>query len=320
MARHGEHRLPDFIIAGAMKSGTTSLHQILACDPRIFIPGREIFFFDMDDLSQHPDFWYRDGTAWLTQRYSPSDPRALAWYSAFFAAAEEAQWIGEDSTSYLSSAKAAQRIAELLGEARIILLLRDPAARAYSHYWHLVRTGRTTFGFEDALRFAPATMIHCSLYKPQVERFRAAFGKERLLILVFEEFVADVEGQVKLVYDFLGIPDPPDVGRVERHHNAALVPRWPRAQLWWNRVHRRFLAGDRYRRHLPNAPAAPQSPRVVRLADRVFRAVNPSLPRRPPPMRPATRRMLNEYFAVQNEGLDKLVEKDLRQYWYRDQG
>ena len=146
MARHGEHRLPDFIIAGAMKSGTTSLHQILASDPRIFIPGREIFFFDMDDLSLHSDFWYRDGDGWLTQRYSPSDPGTLAWYAAFFAAARDSQWIGEDSTSYLASAKAPERIATFLPNAKILLLLRDPAARAYSHYWHLVRTGRTPLG------------------------------------------------------------------------------------------------------------------------------------------------------------------------------
>ena len=131
MVLQGHDRLPDFIIAGAMKSGTTSLHQVLASDKRIFIPSREIFFFDMDDLSLHPDFWFREGNGWLTQTYSPRDPRTLAWYSAFFAAAGDSRWIGEDSTSYLASARAPERIASLLPKANILLLLlRDPAARA----------------------------------------------------------------------------------------------------------------------------------------------------------------------------------------------
>jgi hypothetical protein len=320
MARQGRGRYPDFIIAGAMKSGTTSLHRILASDPRIYVPAREIFFFDMDDLLEHPDFAFRDGDRWLTQRYSPSDAHTVEWYSSFFAAATEGQWIGEDSTTYLASAKAGERIASFLPEAKVIVLLRDPAGRTYSHYWHLLRTGRATLSFEDTLRLAPGTLLQRSLYKPQVERFRGVFGRERLLILLFEEFVADMEAHVRHVYELLGIPDPSRAATASSHANPALVPRWPGAQLWWNLVHRRFLAGARYSRHLPNASAAPQGPRLIRLADRVFRTINPALPRRPPPMRPATRRMLNEYFAVQNEGLDKLVDKDLAQYWYRVEG
>src|SRR5262245_3229839 len=105
LAGDREERFPDFIIAGAMKSGTTSLHQILASDPRIYIPDEEIFFFDMDDLVQHPAFFYPTPDRWLTQSYQPDNPRTRAWYSGFFAPAREDQLIGEDSTTYLASEK-----------------------------------------------------------------------------------------------------------------------------------------------------------------------------------------------------------------------
>ncbi len=311
-----EGRFPDFIIAGAMKSGTTSLHQILAGDPRIYIPDEEIFFFDMDDLLQHPDFFCRTVDGWLTQPYLPDHPPARAWYSRFFAGAREDQLLGEDSTTYLASERAAERIAAFSPTIKVIVLLRDPAARTYSHYWHLVRTGRATLSFEDALRFTPGTLIQRSLYKTQVERFLDALGRKRLMILLFEEFVAATEAQVRLVYEFLGAAPPADL-RADKHANAALIPRWPRVQLLWNSLQRRVGGGDRYRRHVMNAPPPPRVSRAVRLADRLFRAVNPSLPRRPPPMDPRTRQMLDGYFAVQNEGLDELVGKDLRQHWYR---
>jgi hypothetical protein len=309
-------RFPDFIIAGAMKSGTTSLHQILASDPRIYIPEDEIFFFDMDDLFQHPDFFYRTADRWLTQPYLPDQPRARAWYSAFFAAAREDQLVGEDSTTYLASEKAAERMAAFSRTIKVILLLRDPAARTYSHYWHRVRRGRATLAFEDALVSAPDALIQRSLYKPQVERFLAALGRERVMILLFEEFVAAIDAQVRLVYDFLGLPAPAG-SRADKHANAASVPRWPRLQLWWNSARRRGLDEDRFRRHLMEAPDRPRSSRAARLADRLYRAVNPSVRRRPPLMDPRTRRMLNQYFAAQNEGLDELVGKDLARYWYR---
>jgi glycosyl transferase family 2 len=71
-----EERVPDFIIAVAMKCGTTSLHQILAADPRICIPDPEIFFFDLHDLVQHFDSSYRRAGRWLTQPYLPDHTRA----------------------------------------------------------------------------------------------------------------------------------------------------------------------------------------------------------------------------------------------------
>lgn len=311
------YRFPDFIIAGAMKSGTTSLHAILADDPRIYIPNPEIFFFDMDDPTQHAEFWYRVGDHWLSQPYLPQDERTLRWYSRFFEQAKADQLVGEDSTTYLASANAPGRIAEFLPDVKVILLLRDPASRTYSHYWHLVRTGRAIYGFEETLRYGQGSLIQRSLYKPQIEQFRAHFDPDHLLILVFEEFIQDMKASVSRVYQFLGLGEPPDLNLSTTHRNEALVPRWPRLQLWRNWLLRRYA--DRfYATHLLNVP--PQPARrfpVMRLAHHAHRLVNPLRPRRPPPMDPVTRRLLNDLFARENEGLSELIGIDVNEYWYR---
>ena len=131
-------RLPDFIIGGAPKCGTTSLHFILAQNPAVGIPEDEVHFFDADDPIGHPDFLFGrpGGLDWYDP--CPGNVESLAWYASRFADFTDKPMIGEDSTIYLQSEVAAARIAETLPEVRLIFMLRDPVKRAYSQYWHLV--------------------------------------------------------------------------------------------------------------------------------------------------------------------------------------
>ena len=104
-------RSVDFVIAGAMKSGTSTVHAILAQHPRVFIPDPELHFFDADDLLQHPDFnFFRDGS-WTSQQLESDPERFWAWYAAHFADAKPDQLLGEDSTTYLASPLAHRRLA-----------------------------------------------------------------------------------------------------------------------------------------------------------------------------------------------------------------
>lgn len=104
--------LPDFIIGGAMKSGTSSLHQILDSHPDIFIPDRELHFFNMDCLIQHEGFHhYNESKDVWTAQTMHSDPDSMwNWYQSKFQG-KEGLVKGEDSTTYLASAIAAERIA-----------------------------------------------------------------------------------------------------------------------------------------------------------------------------------------------------------------
>ena len=133
-----ENRRPDFIIGGAMKSGTTTLHHLLATNKKIFIPDPEIHYFSMDDLMLHQPLLSRHSKKWIWNQYSASSKELDRWYESFFKDANENQVIGEDSTNYLFSSLAPIRIKESLPNVKIIFVLRNPVDRAWSQYLHML--------------------------------------------------------------------------------------------------------------------------------------------------------------------------------------
>src|SRR5688572_14326389 len=112
-------RLPDFLIVGAMRSGTTSLHKYLQAHPDVFVAsGKEVHFFD--------------------RRYG----RGLDWYRSRFAGVTTERVVGEATPAYMYDENAIARIAHDLPDARLIVVLRNPVDRAYSHYWRNRSRGR----------------------------------------------------------------------------------------------------------------------------------------------------------------------------------
>jgi hypothetical protein len=312
-------RVPDFIIAGAMKCGTTSMHSILHSHPDVFIPRGEIHFFDIDDLIQHPDFFFFGDDGWRYPSLTKRRDEYWQWYSRFFAAAREGQLLGEDSTCYLASERAPERIAEVGKAIKIIIMLRDPADRTYSHYWHLVRTGRAVWSFEETLQLDPALILQRSLYEAQVRNYLRFIPRERLHVVVFEEFVRDIPGTVTKVCEFLGIDASLiDFSKANTHSNAARWPKYPKLQLHRNRALRDRAKGQ-YSRHLIDVPdGARTASLMTRLADRVHSTFNVSAPGNAKvKMRSETRVMLDEYLAAQNAGLSKLLALDVDGQWYR---
>jgi hypothetical protein len=307
-------RLPDFIIGGAMKCGTSTLHQMLGELPDVFIPDAEIYFFSIDDIEQHPEFFLAADGTWVDRDFDARHAEYLAWYASFFAAAPPHAKLGEDSTSYLHSARCASRIRATLPDVRLIFLLRDPAARTYSHYWHLVRTGRATEAFEGTLRHSPGTLFQRSHYREQVTRYLDVFPREQLMFALFEDLVADPQAVLRDAIRFIGL-QPPGMLPGAAHRNPARVPRSIRLQLLRNRLFRDRVA-NRFRGHVPGSErrtGAGES--AVRGR---FAAVNLRTDRRPPPMRADTHRFLNDLFRRENDGLAQLIGHDLDRLWYRD--
>jgi hypothetical protein len=312
----GGARLPDFIIGGAMKSGTSTLHQMLGELPGVFIPDPEIYFFSIDDIEQHPEFFVAGDGGWQNRDFDANRDEYLAWYASFFAGAPASGMIGEDSTSYLHSARCATRIRALLPHVKLVFLLRDPAARTYSHYWHLVRTGRATESFEATLRHAPGTLFQRSRYREQLERYLACFPVERVKVILFEDLVERPQNIVREVIDFIGLPQPDRLPAVA-HRNPARVPRSITAQLWRNRLFRDRVA-NRFRGHLPGT-SRPTGAGEDLIRGRWARW-NLRTDRRPPRMQPETHRFLNEFFRRENAGLSELIGQDVERRWYRDPG
>lgn len=316
-------RLPDFLLVGAMKCGTTSLHRILDHHPGVFLPQAELFFFDIDDVQQHPDFFVRTPEGWTFFDYEAGFERYLPWYASHFEDASPAQLVGEDTTTYLPARRAPERIRALLPEARILVMLRDPVARAVSHYWHLVRSRQAVYTLEDTLQYAPENLLVRGHYREQLARYLRLFPREQVKVVLFERFVEDPQAVVDEVCDFLGLDESVDTSAVPTWSNRTAYPRSLRLQLAYNRLvrpqaQRRWVAGG----DLPPAADASEDEGAGHVPGRrALRAVA-SLDRRlnarhgpRPPLNPYTRDFLARYFARENAGLSALIGEDVTAWW-----
>lgn len=220
-ARHGARSptsswraLPDFLVIGAQRAGTSSLYKYLGSHPEIAPSLRK----EVGYLSR----WYGAG---------------LPWYQAHFPLRlrrRVARALGRDLQSfeatpdYLLHPLAASRAARLLPDARLVVLLREPVARAWSHYQHMVRLGFEHLTFEEALageeeRIAedlvrvgqhpahdPKHLLRFSYaargqYAPQLEAWLLAYPRERLLVLDSAELYADPAAIYARILAFLGL-------------------------------------------------------------------------------------------------------------------
>jgi hypothetical protein len=198
--------LPDFLIIGAQKAGTTALYAYLRRHPAITGPSwKEVSYFD-----RH----YGRGEAWYRGNF-PNRVRARG------------KLVGEASPSYIFHPLGPERVKALVPEARLVALVRNPVDRALSHYHHEVALGREPLPFEDALDaeekrlrgeeerlaadpsyFSRAWWSHAyksrGRYAEQLERWLAAFPREQLLILPSEDLGGEPERTHARVLDFLG--------------------------------------------------------------------------------------------------------------------
>ena len=197
---------PNFFIVGAANSGTTSLYGYLKQHPDVFMPAlKEPHYFAQVSPSHE-------------QRYLRTIIREEAAYLRLFHRAEGYKAIGEASPSYLWEANAPYRIRRAIPHAKIIILLRDPVERAYSHYLMDVREGLQNLPFHEALRedrnqrkkgwSVSHLYVELGLYAEQVRRYLEAFGSDRVLILMFEELTKSAlngKSVVANVLRFLGL-------------------------------------------------------------------------------------------------------------------
>lgn len=310
----GEGRLPDFLIVGAMKAGTTSLAYLLSQHEGIFIPPFEVFFFDIDDIEEHPDFLVEAPDGWSSYDYERNFDQYLSWYRSFFEDAEERQVIGDRSTTYMASKKAPHRIATLLPDVKLIFMLRDPVRRTYSHYWHLVRTGRAIYDFEESIRYVPRSILQRSFYKRQIMRYKEHFRDANLKFMIFESFIINVQDTVDEICHWLGLESSVDTARLETRKNPAILPRNLKLQIAHNRMFRKFAAERYISSHLPDMPRG-KSNMFLRAMSYAFRKINLTTQQRYPPMNPGTKRFLQELFGKENRGLSELIGEDLQEYW-----
>ncbi len=306
-------RYPDFIIGGAPKCGTTSLHFILDQHKNISLPHDEVHFFDADDPIAHPDFLsVKQGKlTWWDAGPNASDN--LDWYADRFTADADTQLIGEDSTTYLMSEVAPARIHAILPEARLIFMLRHPVERAYSQYWHLVKTARTTATFEDAIIRFPHILLG-SGYLAGIRRFQDAFGPEQVKVCLFEDFRQDNQAFMDDILRFIDA-EPMQIDPEKAWFNRTKYPANLTAQRVANLVGGP-LVRRKYRAHMQN-DGSMGTKVTKKLHYWWFKHVNKRLMTadRPPAMSAATRAYLEQHLSARNAGLSEVLERDLSLVW-----
>jgi hypothetical protein len=259
-------RLPDWIIIGAAKSGTTSLSAWLAGHPDVWATKyKELHYFDLDE----------------------NHARGPSWYAEFFAEAGPSQKAGEATPAYLRSRQAPERVAALLPDATLLAVLRHPADRAHSHYWHQRNWGASLPDFpvvvDAALAGDPAFQhfLTGGDYDEQLAAWEAHGLRPH--VHLFEDLAEDPQRVFAEVCGQIGVP-PADVASVGSVRNAS---------------HRRRSPG--LRKAMERVQAWEWAPRTSMRLD----ALN-TKPVRYPEMPARTRDQLLERYAA---GTDRLRER-----------
>jgi hypothetical protein len=182
--------LPDFVIIGAQKGGTSFLYHLLTRHPLVEPAARkELHFFDQPELFDNGAGWYR---RCFPRLGSKDGQRSIT---------------GEATPYYLFDPPVAKRMAEIVPKARLIALLRNPVDRAYSHYQMQVKRGTEPRTFEEAMEQEHSSYVSRGIYVDQLLRWFEFFGKEQMLILKSEDFFERPVETLKVVLAFLDLPD-----------------------------------------------------------------------------------------------------------------
>ena len=215
--------LPNFIVIGAAKAGTTALYWYLAEHPAIYMsPVKETNYFAYGVDA-------RGGLLWGDPEVHRFGVKTLAEYEALFDGAGSTTAVGEASTMYLECPQAAGRIREAIPSARIICGLRDPVDRAYSDYQMFLRNrGRR---LEPARDLAPdaawvradSHWMKIGRYHDQLARYYDLFPRERIHVFLFDDLQRNTLAVVQQIYRFLGV-DPNFVPDLATPHNVGGMP------------------------------------------------------------------------------------------------
>lgn len=197
---------PDFIIAGASKSGTSSIYYYLSCHPQVLLSHKKEI-----------DFYWKNFN------------KGVDWYLAHFPTITDQDdfLTGEATPNYLRFPQVAQRIKDTFPQTKIIILLRNPADRAISWHYHKINTGLTSQDLASAIAeektrlaaVSEAEIVETGFYNPdnilsslyiyKVRAWMELLGREQFLILKSEDFYDHPLDNMSKVFNFLGLADFP---------------------------------------------------------------------------------------------------------------
>lgn len=278
--------LPNFLVIGAFKSGTTSLYQYLREHPDIFMsPIKETRYFAYDETNPE-----HQRIAW---RAFPV--RTREEYEALFDEVRNEKAIGEASPQYLESGYAAEKIRSVIPDVKIIVSLRNPVDRAYSLYLMEVRSGGEKRPFCKAIEDRKPRIIGAR-YFDDLKNYIELFGREKVKILLFEDLQQRVSDTMQSIYGFLGV-DPNFRPDMKLKHNKGGIPR--------SAMVHRLLSPRNKRLKFALRALAPERVRSL------YSKVKAGNLRPPPPLPKEARDTLIDEFRSDVLNLQDLIERDL---------
>jgi hypothetical protein len=253
-------KFPNLFIIGAMKAGTSSLHEYLHAHPDIFMSR----FKEPQYFAPHHTRW---GQAW--GQGNPYPEPGAGWYLRLFEQAGDVKYAGESSVSYTAIPWVTgcdRRIHDFNPEARLIYLMRDPIDRTISHYWHFVADGREDRDVLTALRRTEEYVAR-SHYARQLRPYFQTFGRDRVYLLTLEELMAEPAKSFRRLFGWLGV-DPDYPIKVDQKFNvtAPVLRQTKRGRVFLDTLYK----GWRWQRIEPSLPGF-----IPRLLKRfTYRTVN----------------------------------------------
>lgn len=279
--------IPNFVVAGASKAGTEWLRVA---------------------LREHPDIWMPPGLDTLdffSRRYD----RGAAWYRSAFAGHKDERAVGEKSSSYIIIEEAAERLAQWNPDLKIVLVLRQPIDRAYSHYCMWLRGGLVT-GDVDAELSVDSPLVSEGFYYRHIERFRKYFPQHQMKIMLYDDLRADAGMFLANIYSFLGVDDTFRPSVMEERYHATKGR--PRAQWLYNSavkvmksVSRSSSAGHRFVEFLRRKG-------YVNIVHKLNEGEGF------PQLSTAARRRLAELYRDDVDALSQMIDRDLSHWLAKD--
>lgn len=217
--------MPNFLIIGAMKSGTTSLYYYLKQHPQIYMSAvKEPNFFALE--GEKLNFNGPEGPGLVNRWICDEATTTIEEYRSLFEGVSSETAIGEASPWYLYSPEAPSRIRRYIPEAKLIVVLRNPVDRAYSAFSQFVRDGREPLNdFTRALQAEEERIRNnwkwiwhykkMGFYYGQLKRYYGTFEQEQIRVYLYEELNNNPTGVLQDVFRYLGVDDTftPDISR-----------------------------------------------------------------------------------------------------------
>ncbi len=216
-------KLPNFFIVGAPKAGTTSLYYYLKRHPEVFMSAiKEPNFFSYEETIRQ-NLYHKEKGVGIYEEYKKLFEHANGRHKA----------IGEASVSYLFYPTVAEKIHQLVPQAKIIISLRNPVERAFSHFFMEHKLGYVNGPLENIVnrkcnhKYAHLwyqQYIELGLYSGQVKRYLDVFGKDNVRVFIYDEISENIESMILNIFGFLQI-DKTYIPALEGKYNTYSTPR-----------------------------------------------------------------------------------------------